>query len=249
MEEGTDMTRRTSGPRPVALAAAALITLAALTGCGRDINVAPLTATDVARLQALADPADPAYRIAPGDIVFIKFPFHAEMDQEVLVQPDGQINVSGVGSLAASGQTTREVEERVKQESSVRLRDPEVVVTVRKLGEQTVYVGGEVGRPGSLVFRKGLTPLQAIMAAGGFRDTAAVDSVILVRPARSDGQYIARKLDLERIVMDGDREAITLAPHDVLFVPRTRIANANVWVRQHITDLFPFIRVPVPPVF
>jgi hypothetical protein len=37
-----------------------------------------------------------------------------------------------------------------------------------------------------------------------------------------------------------------LLPQDVVFVPRTGIANANVWVRQHITDLLPFLRMQTP---
>jgi protein involved in polysaccharide export with SLBB domain len=91
-----------------------------------------------------------------------------------------------------------------------------------------------------------LTPLQAIIAAGGFLPTARLDSVILVRPQAGDQPYIARKLDLERVVAGGEKEPILLTPDDVIFVPRTPIANANVWVRQHVTDLLPFLRTTMP---
>jgi protein involved in polysaccharide export with SLBB domain len=116
-----------------------------------------------------------------------------------------------------------------------------VIVTIRKLGDKTVYVGGEVGRPGLQAYRDGLTPLQAIMTAGGFLATARIDSVIFVRPV-GEGPYLARKLDMGRVVNNGEREPIDLAPNDVLFVPRTKIANADLWVRQYIVDLFPFVR-------
>jgi protein involved in polysaccharide export with SLBB domain len=97
-----------------------------------------------------------------------------------------------------------------------------------------------------LVYRKGLTPLQAVMAAGGFLPTARLDSVVLVRQNGGPESLLARKVDLGRVVHKGEPEQVMLLPQDVVFVPRTGIANANVWVRQHITDLLPFLRMQTP---
>ncbi|HXH82889.1 MAG TPA: polysaccharide biosynthesis/export family protein [Candidatus Tectomicrobia bacterium] len=221
-----------------------------LARCGPSLDVKPFSAEELARLNnATQGQQERGYRIEPGDTVQIRFPYHTEMDQEVLVRPDGRANVSGIGAVEVAGLTPPELETVLKERSSVRLRNPEVIVNVMKFADRAVYVGGEVGRPGALVYRKGLTPLQAIMAAGGFLNTARVDSIIIVRPGSGDTPYIARKIDLERVVTQGDREPIHLAPNDIVFVPRTGIANANVWVRQHITELFPFIRgtsLPMP---
>lgn len=221
---------------------ALLLVLLVMGGCGRPINVAALTPEDVRRLQANAEQVEQAYRIEPGDTLHLRYPFHPEMDQEVVVQADGKIMALGVGPLVVSGLSTAELQELLKEKTSHRLRNPEVAVTIRRYGDKAVYVGGEVGRPGVLVYRKGLTPLQAIIAAGGFRETARVDSVILVRPAEQDGQFMARKLDLGQVTTEGVEEPVTLAPDDILFVPRTPVANAGLWVRQHIVELFPLIR-------
>jgi protein involved in polysaccharide export with SLBB domain len=226
----------------IAVVTVALLPLAA---CA-PIAVAPLSAEDIARMKAAADEVDRSYRIDPGDTLHLRYLFHPEMDQEVLVHPDGSITATGIGPLTVGGLSTGELESLLKEKSSDRLRDPEVVVTIRRLADKTVYVGGEVGRPGMFVYRKGFTPLQAIMAAGGLLSTARVDSVILVRPA-AGAQPIARKIDLERVLSHGEREPIHLAPNDVVFVPRTPIANADVWVKQHIIDLIPIrFTVPVP---
>ena len=115
-------------------------------------------------------------------------------------------------------------------------------MSVIRYSEKLVYVTGEVTRPGTLPYRKGLTPLQAITASGGFRDTARYDSVILVRTGGSDKTFIARKLNLAQTTNDGVKEPVALAPHDVVFVPRTEIADANIWVRQHLTDMIPLFR-------
>jgi protein involved in polysaccharide export with SLBB domain len=145
--------------------------------------------------------------------------------------------------------TTAELEAVLKVRTSDRLRDPEVVVSIARYNDKSIYVGGEVWKPGMLPYRKGLTPLQAVSAAGGFRDTARVDSVVLVRNGAGD-DFIARKLNLKEVVNEGQPEPIILAPHDVIFVPRSAVADANVWVRQWLTDMIPFFRgytIPISP--
>jgi protein involved in polysaccharide export with SLBB domain len=98
-----------------------------------------------------------------------------------------------------------------------------------------------VQKPGTIPYRTGLSPLQAIIAVGGFQTSAQTDSIILVRAAGPDEKFITRKLNLAEVIADGVREPIYLAPHDVVYVPKTQIAEANLWVKQHITDLLPFL--------
>ena len=118
-------------------------------------------------------------------------------------------------------------------------------MSIIKFSDKQVYVGGEVGRPGFVPYRRGMTALQAIMAAGSFLDTARLDSVIVIRDSGDPSGSIARTINLQEVVTGGQREPLQLAPHDVLFVPRTGVANANVWVRQHIKEMMPIpIRMP-----
>jgi polysaccharide biosynthesis/export protein PslD len=213
-----------------------------LVACGSRITVPPLAVEDVTRLAAVANFPEGVYRLEPDDTLQIRWVFHQELNQDATVRPDGKISVTEVGDVDVAGMTTRQLEELLVAKASGRLREPVVTVTVTRFGDKTVYVGGEVGRPGALPYRRGLTALQAIMASGGFRDTAKVDSVILIRSAGKDNEFIARKLDLAAVVNTGMSERVGLAPRDVVFVPRTAVANAGIWVKQHITDLFPLIR-------
>lgn len=222
-----------------------LIILPLLWGCASTINVPALTADETPLLQAAGNFPHHIYRIEPGDTLQIRYPYHHEMNQGddksrvVVVQPDGKITAIMVGEITVAGMTTTELEKVLVERTSDRLRDPEVVVSVVSFAEKHVYVGGEVGKPGTLPYRKGLTPLQAIIAAGGFiRETAQVDSVILVRTGGSGNNFISRKLNLSEAITDGIKEPIYLAPHDVLYIPSTAIADANLWVRQHIADIF-----------
>lgn len=215
-----------------------------LLGCGAEITVPPLLPGDVPQIEAAGNYPHRNYRLEPGDTIQIAYPFHPEFDQKgLMIQPDGKIMAALVGETLVAGMKAAELEKILVERTSHRLRDPEVIVNVTKYAPKSVYVAGEVKRPGTFPYRKDLTPLQAITQAGGFLDTARTDSVILIRTGGEEKNFVSRKLDLATVVMNGDEELLALAPHDVVFVPKTPIANANVWVKQHLTDMVPFTRV------
>ncbi|MGH2830910.1 MAG: polysaccharide biosynthesis/export family protein [Actinomycetota bacterium] len=213
----------------------------AVTACG-GVGVAPLQPEELPRLEAAGNFPHGQYRLEPGDMIDIRFTFHPEMSQQELVRPDGKVTAKLVGEVAVAGMTTTELEELLRQRKSDRLREPAVEVKILEFSAKSVYVTGEVLKPGMIPYQKGLTPLQAVVAAGGFRDTALTGNVILIRAAAEADRFVSRTLDLQEVVTSGGEEPLALAPHDVLYVPRTRIAEADIWVDQHVTRLFPFIR-------
>jgi protein involved in polysaccharide export with SLBB domain len=212
-----------------------------LLGCGAPINVKPLATEEIPLLQSAANLPDEKYVILPDDTLQIRYVFHPEMNQEAVVQPDGKIAAALAGQVTAAGMTTAKLEELLKQRTSDQLRNPEVVVNISKFAERTIYIGGEVAKPGMVRYRKGLTPLQAVIASGGFLDSARADSVVLIRGGDSPNDFISRKLNLNEAVTDAVKEPLFLAPQDVVYVPKTGIAEANLWVKQNITDLMPFL--------
>jgi protein involved in polysaccharide export with SLBB domain len=223
------------------LAGAILVLVPLVNGCSSNVAAPELAAEDIPRFVMAGNFPDHIYRMEPGDTLQIRYTYHPDMNQEIVVLPDGKISAQLVGEIPVSGMTTRELEQLLVQKTSENLRDPEVVVSVSKFAERTVYIGGEVEKPGTIPYRKGLRPLQAIISAGGFRETARPDSVILVRTGGSETQFISRKLNLTDST-GGLEEPLVLAPHDVIFVPRSSIAEANLWVKQHITELIPFFK-------
>jgi protein involved in polysaccharide export with SLBB domain len=222
--------------------------LAAAAACSSSApNVQALAAQDVPRMEQIANFPHLQYRIEAGDTLNLIYTFHGELNQEAIVQPDGKITAQQVGELRVAGMTTGELEKLLVEKTSDRLRNPEVVVTVTKFAEKSIYVGGEVEKPGPVPYRRGMTPMQAVISVGGFRETAALDSIILMRTGGDEKNFMARKLDLKKA--GNERELLYLAPHDVVYVPRSAIADANLWVKQHITDLIPIFKgmnMPVP---
>lgn len=226
------------------IAAAIMVTSVfhVISGCSNRITVAPLGPGDVVPVTSATAFPQPRYRVEPGDVLRIRFPLHPEMDQDVTVRPDGRVDVAEVGEMTVGALAPEEVERALRERTHERLRDGRAEVTITTFAPRSVYVTGEVGRPGAIPYRRGLSPLQAVLQAGGFAPTACLSCVVVVRAAESNGAFVSRQLDLERAVMAGEPETLELAPRDVIYVPRTSIAETDLWVDQYVTRLFPFLR-------
>jgi polysaccharide export outer membrane protein len=186
------------------------------------------------------EPHQPAltYHIQPGDELHVRFTYQPELSDQVPVRPDGRISLATTGELVVSGMTPDELARLVEKKSSARLRNPEVVIVVTKVAEQRVYVGGEVRKPGYVTLLPEMTPLQAVVQTGGFKETAKLDSVLLLTPG-SDGRFSAARMDMDQVVSDGVPERVRLHPNDVVYVPTTWIADMNIVVDQYVRGLIP----------
>ncbi len=185
--------------------------------------------------------AMPEYRIGPGDELSVTFPFNPELNHDGPVGPDGRFALPFAGNLLLAGETVPES----TREVAAALRDAHIVadahpsLTVRKYGA-VVYVGGEVKLPGIVTLTTGMDPLQAVLAAGGLLDTAKTRRIVIVRRG-SAGQAQLQYVDLRSYM----RGKTTYAPglleaRDVVFVPKTSIAEADRWVEQYLNKLLPF---------
>src|SRR5204862_4447244 len=144
--------------------------LAALAVLGAACGHRAATGPNIAALQPSTPPEPgPAYRIQLGDELHVRFLYQPDMDELIPVRPDGRISLGATGEMTVLGLTPPDLERLIVERSAKRLRNPEVTVVVTKLGEQRVYVGGEVDRAGYVVLRPDMTPLQAVMQVGGFK--------------------------------------------------------------------------------
>jgi polysaccharide export outer membrane protein len=228
--------------------AAALLVAIAACGCSEVGHKLPPPDQTYALTQAQI--GRPEYRLQAGDRLNIKFPYHGRANQELPVRPDGKISLEVTGEILAEGMTPAQLEDVIKERSSRFLKNPDVVVVVTQIGDRRAFVGGEVGKPGYVAVADGMTPLQAVLAAGGFKDTAQKDSVLYIARG-ADGNYQASRVDLDAVVRNGEAETVRLVGNDVVYVPATRIANLGTFVKQYIRDVLPVdsragMTAPVP---
>ena len=185
-------------------------------------------------------PADPApYRVQVNDVLEFLFFKNTELNQTRTVGPDGEVSLQLIGRVRVGGRTTSEIAEELTTRYAKDLVEPQVTVAIKEFSGLKVYVGGEVNTPGIQVYRGGLSALQAILAAGGFKKSASLKSVVLIRKG-DGGRPSGTVVDLSRVLKKAefDRD-LALAPSDILFVPRSGIANVNLFVEQFFQNNLP----------
>lgn len=231
-----DGPRRSDGlSRAAVMLASAVLMLGVVAGCTSAPVEAPLPPVSEPLAPSLVDTGQ--YRLEPGDVLRVKFVYQPEMDVKLEIDPDGNISIPGVGEVQARGKTAAELATDIETLSSTNLRDPEVTVIVAQLGPRKVFVTGEVRLPGPVLYRVGMTPMQAIIDRGGFTEVARIDSVLHVT---SKGNSVeATRLDFSGEIKEGSPEMQALAVNDQIVVPRTFIGDANAFVRLYIRGLMP----------
>ena len=71
------------------------------------------------------------YRIQVGDRLDIKFFFNPELNEEVLVRPDGRIALQLVGEISVAGKTVEELRKTLIQGYDKQLKNPEIAIILR----------------------------------------------------------------------------------------------------------------------
>jgi polysaccharide biosynthesis/export protein len=181
--------------------------------------------------QALAD----TYRLRPGDTVEVIVWQDQKLNRKAVVAPDGNIALPLAGRIKVGGRTATEAESALKARLQPKYVE-ELDVTVSYLEsprrdateqakprEWTVYVTGEVARPGSFIVpKKPPTALQAIALAGGIGPFGALKRIQIHR--KVDGAEYVYEFDYSKYEKGMDLDGnITLRDGDVIVVPERKI--------------------------
>jgi polysaccharide export outer membrane protein len=121
------------------------------------------------------------YRLVPGDKLRVEVYKDAQVSQSVQIRPDGKITLPLANDIPAAGKTPTELRDTIAAALKNYIANPTVTVIVVETVTPVVYVMGEVNSAGpqSLVGR--MDVLQALSAAGGFRDFANTKDILIRR--------------------------------------------------------------------
>lgn len=184
--------------------------------------------------------ASTPFQIQAGDELDIKFFYNPELNETVVVRPDGYISLQLVDEVKAAGLQPKELDDLLTKLYAVELKKPVIAVIVRSFSGQRVYVGGEVTTQGLITIPGRISALQAVMQAGGFRVTAQPSETLVIRKG-PDRRPIPIQVDLDAVIRGGENAAdFMLQPEDVVYVPKSPIAKANQFVNQYIENLLLF---------
>ena len=179
-------------------------------------NNAPLTApTPVPTpVPVVEEPIE--YTIGPEDIVKVTVLGNDDLTQTIVVQSDGTFIFPLIGRVKAADLTPKELERKITTLLAQGfVRNPQVTVSVQEYRSKTVFVVGEVSRPGSFSMSGRMTVLELLSKAGP--TSAAGVEVVIVRP---------------RVAVTGP-----LVPVDPSGAPNADVARQADLIRVNIRDI------------
>jgi len=135
----------------------------------------------------------------------------------VPVRPDGMISLVLVGDVPAAGLTPMQLGTDIANRLKKYIQDPSVSVVVTGVNSQRIFVIGEVGKVGPLMLSPGMTPLQAISAAGGLGTFANSKRIYILRGAQ--GKQTKIPFNYKQALKGDSKQLITLLPGDTIVVP------------------------------
>lgn len=160
------------------------------------------------------------YIIGPEDVLEITVWKNADLSKTVQVRPDGKLSLPLVGDVSAVGRSTGQLTQEISDRLKSYMENPTVSIVIREVNSYSIFVLGEVMRPGKYPLKSKTTLLQAITLAQGFTAVAARNKIVVFRLGKDAEGLTKIKASYDDIVLrDGTKQNIELKPGDQIVVP------------------------------
>ncbi len=167
------------------------------------------------------------YLIGPGDQLRLTYLGENLMDSNLLVLPDGKVTAPMLKeSVLASGLTIDELRSEIEERLADYLVEPQVFVHLTKMGNQHVFVLGQVRNP-HLATSEPLTLAGVISACGGLTRDGQKKQILVIRKS-PDGNHVVFDVNFMQL-LEGESilPDIPLQRYDIVVVPKSRVAKTR----------------------
>ncbi|MEN6619954.1 MAG: polysaccharide biosynthesis/export family protein [Smithella sp.] len=154
------------------------------------------------------------------NIVIIGFPDAAGFS-DIMIGPDGYVNLPYAGTLHLAGMTIPEATEVLTEKLGEYIKIPGMAVMVKQYGPRKIYVMGEVVKQGLYSLSSDyMNIFAALSSAGGVTKRGRPKHIAVVRTI--DGKVYMQEVNLDRFVekQDGSQNVI-LQDGDIVYVPKS----------------------------
>jgi polysaccharide export outer membrane protein len=165
------------------------------------------------------------YRITPGDVIELRFPFVPELDQTLAVQPDGYVTLREVGDMRVQGRTVPQLRADLNEAYKGIVREPVFTVVLKEFEKPYFVAAGEVAKPGRYELRGATTLTQAIAYAGGATNLAKMSEVVIFRPHTQETVAV-QQIDVKKMFSKRDlSEDPLLRPGDTIYLSKSTLGK------------------------
>jgi len=179
-------------------------------------------------------PVTEDYLVGPGDEIKVLMWGRIDADYSLVVSRDGTIQFPRIGTITVAGMSYKEMKKHLKKEAE-SITGVNISLTMGRLRSITIFVVGEIKRPGAYTVSAFDTVINALLLSGG---PTALGSLRNVQLKRKD--KIVTSVDFYDFLLEGETSKDRrLQPGDVVFIPeaRTLVAVAGNVKRPAIYEL------------
>ncbi len=168
------------------------------------------------------------YHLGPEDVISVEVFGHADYSKAgIVVPPTARISYPLIpGGIFVGGKTTEEVSALITRQLNEYIIDPQVTVTLDKVGSARYSVLGLVGSPGVKVMNRRYNIYEAVAEAGGVAKGGDLKRVMLVRMTPQGG-FSQTVVDFNEM-LKGKAEVPYLVPGDQIIVPEKKWSLTKV---------------------
>ena len=184
--------------------------------------------------RGLNEDTAPTFTLRPGDGVMVQAQTEPEPQTwEDMLDAEGKVHLSGIGSLRLSGLTLVQAEASVQTLARRRDRLASVALSLTRPDGQRATVLGAVTRQGSVAVRPNMRVSELIAASGGVLTAeeptgAPVSLADLARAILTrDGRPVP--IDVARAMQGDPRHDVFVHAGDHLFVPRLEPGSISIF--------------------
>lgn len=225
-----------------------ILSFAVLSGCSsnRPLSNAEIGARNIEYEPTLTQKEAeviPEYQLGFNDIIEIKFFNTPDFNETITVRPDGKISLQKIEELQVTGMTPSQLDSLITEKYKEFIKDPEITVIVREFGGYQVYVLGEVNSPGMFPLQRNMSILHALSTAGGAKNGAQLGNVMVLRQ-KGKNKFEALKIDVKKLLNSDNKEDViqnnlAIKPYDIVYVPKTFVADAATFLTQVYAGVLP----------
>ncbi len=147
------------------------------------------------------------------------------LSREILVRGDHRASFPLIGDVDVKHKTVSALRKALNKRYGQLNTALQVDLLLKRTQSSKVFVFGEVGQPGAFPIQKPISILSLIALAGGASSDAELSSVLTLR--RENNEMVARVYDIRESIRTGKAAISYLMPDDIVFIPKTRLAEAG----------------------
>lgn len=177
-------------------------------------------AVSQAMMDKLSNAVSSEYVIGAEDVLDITVWRNPDLSRQVQVRPDGRFSMPIIRDVIAVGKTPTKLADEMTNRLKEYVQNPVVAVTLKEVNSSNIFLLGEVANPGKYPLKSKTTLLQGITIAGGFKETAARNQIVIFRftdVAPGLKRFTASYDDI--VLRSGIADNFELKPGDTLVVP------------------------------